>query len=234
MTEKTRRFFRIKALIYLFRHDKAFHITKKLLKTPFRFAKRYLSALLRSLMRGKSYIREDDFFYYGMDGEKKWLQEASKPDTLLVLGFSYCHKPLECPSGRFTDRCMDDSSNSVCQSCFISEIRSVKKILKDAHLLTIPTVHAIGSDLLTLHEKHPDKKIVFMITACEMTLEMFGEFGALANAKGIGVRLGGRICNTMRAFELSEVGVKPGLTRVLLPTQERMIALLDQLIEKKQ
>ena len=65
-----------------------------------------------------------------------------------------------------------------------------------------------------------------MITACEMTLEMFGNLGNMASIKGIGVRLDGRICNTMKAFELSERGIKPGLTVVLEPTQKRILNLI--------
>jgi hypothetical protein len=42
---------------------------------------------------------------------------------------------------------------------------------------------------------------------------------------GIGVRLDGFVCNTMRAFELSEEGIKPGRTVVLEPTQRRMLDL---------
>jgi hypothetical protein len=61
---------------------------------------------------------------------------------------------------------------------------------------------------------YPDREIIFLISACEMTLKMFGDWGNMASIKGIGIRLGGRICNTMRAFILSEQGIKPGLTTV--------------------
>ena len=67
--------------------------------------------------------------------------------------------------------------------------------------------------------------MIFLITACELTLEMFGDWGNMAGIRGIGVRLDGRICNTMRAFELSEKGIKPGLTLVLPKTQRRILEL---------
>ena len=73
------------------------------------------------------------------------------------------------------------------------------------------------------------KKILFIITACEMTLEMFGDWGNMVEIQGIGVRLDGRICNTMKAFELSEEGIKPGLTVVLPHTQRRILNLLQSL-----
>ena len=59
-----------------------------------------------------------------------------------------------------------------------------------------------------------------------MALEMFGDFGNMVGMKGVGIRLGGRICNTMRAFALSEEGVKPGLTVVLPEAERRMLDLL--------
>ncbi len=65
-----------------------------------------------------------------------------------------------------------------------------------------------------------------MITACEMTLEMFGDWGNMVGVKGIGVRLDVRICNTMKAFALSENGVKPGLTVVLEETKQKMLDLI--------
>ena len=55
---------------------------------------------------------------------------------------------------------------------------------------------------------------------------MFGDFGNMVGVRGIGVRLDGRICNTMKAFELSEHGIKPGLTVVLDDTQERILNLI--------
>ena len=42
----------------------------------------------------------------------------------------------------------------------------------------------------------------------------------MVKIKGVGVRLDGRICNTMQAFALSERGIKPGLTVVLPETQK--------------
>jgi hypothetical protein len=80
--------------------------------------------------------------------------------------------------------------------------------------------------MFSIAHNHPDKEVLFLITACEMTLKMFGDLGNMLGCKGIGVRLDGRICNTMRAFALSERGVKPGLTVVLDKTQKRMLSLL--------
>ncbi len=95
--------------------------------------------------------------------------------------------------------------------------------------LFIPTIHYIGEKILKIIEQNPKKKIYFLITACEMTLEMFGDWGNISGLQGIGIRLDGRICNTMKAFELSEEGIKPGLTVIRNPTQEKILEIIAHL-----
>ena len=52
---------------------------------------------------------------------------------------------------------------------------------------------------------------------------MFADWGNMAKIKGVGVRLEGRICNTLKAFELSEEGIKPGLTVVNSESKQKML-----------
>jgi len=44
--------------------------------------------------------------------------------------------------------------------------------------------------------------------------------------RGVGVRLGGQICNTMKAFVASEHGIKPGMAVVLDETKKRLLSLI--------
>ncbi len=221
ITEDTAKNLKWKSLRWMVSQDLEGHIRKGFFKHPIKYG----WAFLKSIFKRKSYNREGDFFYYGVKNEEEFKKLLSQPDTLLVLGFSYCHKPFECPSGRFTDSCMLDLDNPVCQQCFIG--KAVQASL-GCHVvpLFIPTVHYIGGKIFELVHSNPRKKILFIITACELTLEMFGDWGNMVDIKGIGVRLDGRICNTMKAFELSEKGIKPGLTVVLDSTQNRIMELL--------
>lgn len=198
----------------------------KIIKQFFRHPLRYTWALIRSMWQGKkSFVRKGDYFFYGIKDFDQFEKLLEDPKGLFVLGFSYCHKPFECPSGRFSDRCIHDADHPVCRQCFIGKcVHAMPE--NNAIPLFIPTVHYIAGKILDLMQEHPHKQIVFLITACEMTLEMFGEFGNMADIRGIGVRLDGRICNTMKAFELSEQGIKPGLTIVLEPTKKRMLELI--------
>jgi hypothetical protein len=221
MTEETAKNLKWKSFKWMIKQDHDKTILKGFLKHPFKYGFAYL----KSLFSKKSFKREGDFFFYNVDDLHHFQTLLSNQESLFIVGFSYCHKPFECPSGRFTPECIYDAENPVCRQCFIGKAVNA---LPDEHSipLFIPTIHYIGGKIFELIEKNPGKKILFMITACEMTLEMFGDWGNMVNIRGIGVRLDGRICNTMKAFELSETGIKPGLTVVLDATQKQMLEMI--------
>jgi hypothetical protein len=219
ITAKTAKNLRWKSLKYLVQNDHNKIFRRFIFKHPFKYGFR----LIKSYLQKKTYTREGDFFFYGLKDTTEFKKRIA--DSLLVVGFSYCHKPLQCPAGRFTDQCIHDASHPVCQGCFIG--KAVHSLPQDNAIpLFIPTIHYIGEKIFEILNQYPHKKLLFLITACELTLEMFGDFGNMVGIQGIGVRLDGRICNTMKAFELSEVGIKPGLTVVLDGTQEKILELL--------
>lgn len=221
ITEETAKNLKWKSLRWMITKDHQGKIRKGFLKHPFKYG----WAFLRSFFKAKPYAREGDFFLYGVPSVNAFQKLLEQPKSLLVVGFSYCHKPFECPSGRFTDACIHDLENPVCRQCFIGKaIHAMPE--KDAIPLAIPTVHYIGEKIFEVVHQNPDKQVLFIITACEMTLEMFGDWGNMVGIQGLGVRLDGRICNTMQAFALSEEGIKPGLTVVLEDTQKRILELL--------
>ncbi len=224
ITHETARFLKWKSFKYMLFHKEGLSILRPFLKHPFRYGRRYLSSLLKK----RNFIREKDFFYYGISSREEWLQKARAPNALIVVGFSYCQKPHECPSGRFTPDCLRDPEHPVCRQCDIGKALNALPSKKTIPLL-IPTVHYIGQHMFSLSHAHPDRSIVFLITACEMTLTMFADWGNMLELKGIGVRLDGRICNTMKAFELSEEGIKPGLTVVTSETQNHILTLIRSL-----
>ena len=210
-----------KSLKWMVTQDHGRHVLKGFLRHPFKYGK----ALARSLFQAKSFKRDGDFFLYGIESVEEFEKLLGDKESLFVLGFSYCHKPFECPEGRFNDLCIHDPENPVCRQCFIGKaLHALPE--KNSIPLIIPTIHYIGAKIFEIVHKHPGRGVLFIITACEMTLEMFGDWGNMVDIRGIGVRLDGRICNTMKAFELSEKGIKPGLTVVLDPTKERIMQLL--------
>lgn len=221
ITPDTARGLKWKSFKYMLFHDQDGAIRRGFFQSPFRFAKAYF----KSLFSKTAYKRDGDFFLYGTESVADFQQALTNPSALFILGFSYCHKPFECPSGRFTAECLHDLENPVCQQCFIGKAVHLAPKEKSV-ILFIPTVHYIGAKIFELRKQYPNTPLLILITACELTLEMFSDWGNMVGLKGIGVRLDGRICNTMKAFELSERGIKPGLTVVLKETQARMLELI--------
>jgi hypothetical protein len=224
ITPETARGLKWKSMKWMIAQDHDRKILKGFLKHPFRYG----WALLKSLTKKDPYKRDEDFFLYGVDSVGEFSKLLESPDALIVVGFSYCHKPFECPSGRFSEHCQHNPDHPVCQQCFIG--KTVHALPPErAKVLFIPTIHYVGGQIFDLIDQYPKKRLLFIITACEMTLRMFGDWGNMVGLQGLGVRLDGRICNTMKAFELSEKGVKPGLTVVTEPTQKRLLNLIKEM-----
>lgn len=224
----TKKHLRWKGLLWMLSQDKNWTVMRHVVWHPLRHLFRYA----RSLVSKSSYIREGDFYYYGMKTQEQFQGFLKDPNTVLVLGFAYCHKPFECPSGRFSAQCISSCEHPACAQCFIGKCVQALP-LERTEILIVPTVHYVGRKLFEIRQSFPKKRIVFLMTACEMMLEMFGDWANMIKVKGIGVRLGGRVCNTFKSFELSERGIKPGLT-VVLPEAERRILKLIEFWRKNQ
>lgn len=221
ITPETAKNLKWKSFLWILFQDKGGKVRTQILKHPLRYG----FSFIRSLFKKSPYVREGDLFLYGFPSLSHFESRLKDDRSLLILGFSYCEKPFECPSGRFTDACIHDPDHPVCRQCFIGKaVNALPE--KNTVPLFIPTVHYIGEKALELVNANPGKEVLFIITACELTLEMFGDFGNMAGIKGVGVRLDGRICNTFKAFELSEQGIKPGLTVVLPETESKILKLL--------
>lgn len=221
ITPDTARHLKWKSFKWMLLQDHEKKIWHGFFTHPFKYGWAYL----KSVFRKKSWQKKGDFFLYGVKTVEEFETLIENPNSVLVVGFSYCHKPFECPSGRFSSKCIHDPDHPVCRQCFIGKAMNALPENQVIPLI-IPTVHYIGGKMFEIVEKHPNKIILFLITACEMTLEMFGDWGNMLGIKGIGVRLNGRICNTMEAFVLSENGVKPGLTVVQEDTQKKLMEMI--------
>lgn len=221
ITDETAKGLKWKSLKWMILQDHHKEIFKGFIKHPLKYG----WSLLKSALKTKPYQRKGDFFLYGVESVDEFEELLKDRESLFVMGFSYCHKPFECPSGRFTSECIHDAAHPVCQQCFIGKAVNASCSSKTIPLF-IPTIHYIGGKIFEVVHQNPGKRVLFMITACELTLEMFGDWGNMVDIRGLGVRLDGRICNTMKAFELSEQGIKPGLTVVLDDTQKVMLKLI--------
>lgn len=222
ITDEAAKNLKWKSLKWMLQEDHKGEVRKGFLRHPLKYG----WAFFKSAFKTKPYKRDGDFFLYGVDSIQEFQRLLDDQDSIFVVGFSYCHKPFECPSGRFTSECIHDPEHPVCRQCFIGKaVNALPE--RNVIPLFIPTIHYIGGKIFDIVHQNPGKRVLFLITACEMTLEMFGDWGNMVDIKGIGVRLDGRICNTMQAFELSERGIKPGLTVVLDDTQRKILDLIQ-------
>lgn len=218
---KTKKNLRWKALNYLAKYDEEKFLIHYFLSNPLKHG----FNLIRSYLKPLPFARDNDFFLYGLKDEAEFKSILAKKDSLLVIGFSYCHKPFECPSKRFTQECIHDLSNPVCGQCFIGKcVHSLPD--KRVQPVFITTVHQIGEAIVKEVQKNPTLEVTYIITACELTLQMFGDSANMMQVRGLGVRLDGQICNTMQAFVASERGIKPGMTVVLDDTKQRILDLI--------
>lgn len=222
ITAETAKHLKWKAFKWMIAKDIGWKLLKQFLRHPFKYGTR----LIASLVQNKPYLRDKDLFLYGVKSKEQFAGQIRDPKALLVVGFSYCQKPFECPAGRFTENCISDAEHPVCRQCYIGKCINTLPA-EGAVFLLIPTIHYIGEKILSLAHANPNRKLSFLITACEMTLEMFGDLGNMVGATGVGVRLDGRICNTMKAFELSEKGIKPGLTVLQSEAAQQMLSFLQ-------
>jgi hypothetical protein len=221
------KFLKIKALHWMITQDKGWKIAKQFLKHPFKYG----FNLFKSLLKKEAFTsQEGDLFLYNTPSLSAFKESLKDQNTFVVIGFSFCQKPFECPSGRFSTKCAQDLNNPVCQQCSIGKIFH---LLPDTFpqerykTLSITTVHYIGEEIFKTVHEHKDKKVLFIISACELTLRLFGDLGNMVKIQGIGVRLQGRICNTLKAFALAEEGTKPGLTEIAPETEEKLLSLIN-------
>ncbi|MCK4935056.1 MAG: hypothetical protein KAR79_05665 [Simkaniaceae bacterium] len=226
VTKETAKFLKWKSLKYIIGEDKNNLLKRYVLKKPIK----HIMSYIRSIIKKKAYIRSGDFFFYGLKNMEQF--HSLLKDSRVIVGFSYCQKPHECPSKRFTDQCIHDKNHPVCRQCPIGKIMHALPEEKVIPLI-IPTIHYIGEKIFETLQKYPEENLTFIITACELTLKMFTDFGNMAGVKGVGVRLDGRICNTMKAFHLSENGIKPGLTMLLKETEKQFLQSISTLRNSK-
>jgi hypothetical protein len=222
------RVLRIRSLLWVLTRDSKRELLKKILRYPVTFFFRYL----KSLCRKHAYIQNEDCFFFGVKGLEDFCAHLDPKNRLLVVGFSYCQKPFECPSGRFSPDCLHESSSNICRQCLIGKAFHSLPTHKSTVFVIIPTINDIGRVILECLEKEKDRKVSFIITSCHMALVMFADLGAMVNVSGMGLRLQGRYCSTFEAFKLSEDGIKPGRT-ILSAESERILLEVLKLWREK-
>jgi hypothetical protein len=205
---------KIKALRYLISNDKKLFF-KFFLKNPFIYSYRYLLSFLFSKRK-----KERGAILFGINNLSEFKNLLKNRKNPLILGFSYCQKPLDCPSLRFSERCIGNT----CGKCLISKYIDRENI----HVLSITTVNYLGEKIYEIIKQSPGK-IIFIISACDIAISMFEDLSKALNLKGIALPLEEKVCNSFSAFLLAEKGKKPIQTKFPL----KNTILLDELLENR-
>lgn len=206
---------KLKSLIYLLSHDKNKILTKYFFRNFFSLSTRFIISLFKT-----TYTKKDGIYLFNII-DPEYIKKSSN----LIIGFSFCEKPLECPSQRFTSECKNDPLNTICQTCPISKY--LKKInVKDYTIFFITTVNYIGEELIKIKNTNPN----FLIIACPFSLKMFAHFSYILNLKGIGIPLEGPVCNNFKAFKLAEEGKKKAKTFISNQLEEKLFFLCKKKI----
>lgn len=205
---------KLKALRYLFSNDKKLFIIL-FLKSPFVYTYRYLSSLFFSKRK-----EEDGVFLFGINSLSEFKTLLNDEKIPLLLGFSYCQKPMNCPAPRFSERCLGKS----CGKCLISRYINIK----NSYLLSITTVNYLGKKIYEIMRENPSQ-IIFIISACKVAISMFEDLSKMLNLKGIALPLEGGVCDSYSSFLSAEKGEKNSQTKFPL----KSATLLDELIESR-
>lgn len=186
---------RLKILKYLVYENKDLFF-KYFLKNPLVFTFKYV----KSIFIKKRKI--ENLYLFELDSLEIFFNELKNKNTRIVLGFSYCQKSPDC-FDRFSKNCDPN-----CNKCLISSFLS----LPNVDILIIPTFRDLALNLLNIYEIN--KKILFIIIACDFSIDLFYNFANLFKIKGIAIPLEKKVCNNLQTFFLAEKGIKKAQTEL--------------------
>ena len=163
---------------------------------------------------------EEGAYLFGIDSLSE-LKNLLKDDKIpLILGFSYCQKPLTCKAPRFSGQCLGTG----CSKCLISKYKNKKNVF----FLSITTVNFLGQKIYEIINKG-HSQVIFIISACETAISMFENLSSMLNLKGIALPLSGEVCKNFYDFMSAEKNEKPQQT-ILAPN---LAILLDRILEDR-
>lgn len=213
-------FTRIKSLLYLLQKDKKLKLIKFFIKKPLF----YLHNLLKSYFSKAPYIVEDNVFLFNLSNFKELKKITDNKDNLFIFGLSYCQKPIECPKKRFSSECIHDYENDICAQCFIGKCSNA--INNNDIILVIPDIYFFSETIIELINKNPEKQIIFVISACELSIKMYSDLANMLKIKGLGLKLSSRVCTNFKSFTYAEKGQKNSVTDLNLCNKELMIEIM--------
>ena len=141
---------------------------------------------------------------------EEFKKELLNKNNLFLYGFSYCHKPKECPKDRFSSFCEYFENSPICNQCMFGKIKN--SIHEDDIFTPIKDVNFIANKILELKKTNRNREVIFILTACNLSIKMFSDLANMLNLRGLSIQLRGRTCINFNSFLLSERFEKKNLT----------------------
>ena len=191
------------SLIYLFKND-CKHILKKF------FIKNFFKIFFIFFKIFKK-LKKDKFGNFYLINIKNL--KSKKKAKKIFIAISYCQKPKNCPSKKFSENCFKNSKSEICKNC------QFFKISKPLYFIT--TVSEFAKKILQLK-----KDEYFLITACRYSIKKFYKYAYLLNLKGAAFELTKNCCTNFKTFYFAEKGYKKNETFLSKNSQDAFFNFL--------
>jgi hypothetical protein len=191
------------------------------------FSKNSLSFLTRFFLH--FFQREEKFsptgyFFHGLRDLRSMKKAIHSDNSILFIGFSYCQRPLGCPSPRFSKECQRKTTHPICSGCLIGAFQEFSS--PTVHVTIIPTVFYLAKKILQIREEHPSKQILFIISTCPFSLRFFAPWAKFLRLQGVSLSLSGSVCPNFDSFLAAEKGAKNSKTDLTKDQKDRLFELL--------
>lgn len=210
---------------------------------------KYLTPRMKEILTKEvlpSYAGKDKFFADAIKRKKGYvlinvtnlsqlIKSISNSPKDLVVMLSYCIKPIECPSGRFSDKCRPRLSSRVCEKCPLKDIKFKTNKIGCDFYIDYKTKEMVKDYLIpTFREFQQTSKFKpLIVVSCPMGLNRFLEAAIIIGFKGIGFYLTKGICKTAEHYKKGDTSKKKEITDMEREMWEKINYILDKFLKKK-
>ncbi len=145
-----------------------------------------------------------------------------------VIAVSYCQKPLNCPAGRFNDRCIYENS-SPCNNCPVGDIKHKAELNNIEFTILTTSFEFARFHLRKISHSAYSRRVLYIISVCPYVLFLSKMFAFILNIKIVPFFLTKGGCKNKYEFLKAENGEKAIVTKCSHNAHRNFIELMDYL-----
>lgn len=193
---------------------------------------------IRNLKRAKETIkhieRKRNSVLIGIKNINELITEISRSPRNFLILLSYCSKPIDCPSKRFSDKCWPRASSNICDNCPFKDIKLKADKIGCEIYIVYKTKKMIQKYLIPAFRKFKkaERQKPVIVTICPLALNKFLEIGVISGFKGIIYQFTEGICRTSEHFDRADEGEKREVTNLHQRNWQEINHILDEVIKK--